>query len=162
MSNFTQRMSVLVLSFSGFLDWVLRLTTKARLLQVGLSFPPLDPSLPGVDSVLTLQFGDFSQRSQGLVGWALLRRHFSCFRHPLTTLGKRGRREEAVSWTLDIPTIQKTKVFFPSLFRPSYLLFSGFPGSLTSSCHSRRGARGALGVLSEPGHPLQSFWQWHH
>lgn len=114
MSNFTQRMSVLELSFSGFLYCVLRLTTKAWLLQVGLSFPPLDPSLPGIDSVLTLQFGDFSQGSQGLVRWAFLRRCFSCFRCPLwlTTLGKRGKREEAVSGTPDIP-----KVFF------SYFLF---------------------------------------
>lgn len=31
-----------------------RLTTEAWLLQVGLSLPPLDPSLPGVNSILTL------------------------------------------------------------------------------------------------------------
>lgn len=65
---------------------VFRLTAKAWILQVGLSLPPLDPSLPGINSIFTLQFWDFY--FHGLFGSTLCRRRFSSLRLTLwlTTL----------------------------------------------------------------------------
>lgn len=60
----------------GLNDWwgKLRLQTVAWLLDVGLRLPPADPLLPGINSVLALQFWDFWNRGDLFEGPSLWRR----------------------------------------------------------------------------------------
>lgn len=59
--------------FSDCIYRMSRLTSIAWFLQVGLSLSPLDPTLPRLDAVLTLEFRELQNR------WLLLDTFF--FRH---------------------------------------------------------------------------------
>lgn len=81
-----------------------RLTSIAWFLQVGLNPSPLDPTLPCVYSVLTLEFGELQNH------WLLLDTFFFryclwCFRQPLwhTTLGlwRQNMRTQS-NWLLSL------------------------------------------------------------